>query len=158
MAQVYESEFPYIINKAVLSNDQMTQIDKYSQKYYNKSEDFIMKEIARVKSQVSPTIIKQYVNNLDHLYKMEGVFAEDTKNKINRVKSILSNPSRNPRRYPNPRQPVNPVEPENPGCVEDLACGGVALLLWFLVLVAIWRKPCYRRPYRKPPCEPNPCD
>ncbi len=195
LEQNYKSEIPYLINKAVLSKEQMNQVEKFAQEYYNKPDDYIYNEIRRLKSQVSPTVVNQYVNNLDHLSQMQGFLTDDIKYRINKCKGILEAPARNPQRCPgnprrpiNPRKPVNPINPEKPGNpvnpakpvnpinpekpinpinpekpvnpinpinpikpkdVQSLG-GGAALLLWFLLLVAIWRKPFYRRPYRRP--------
>lgn len=177
MEQNYKNEIPYLINKAVLSQDQLSQVEKYAQEYYDKPDDYIYNEIRRLKSQVSPTVVNQYINNLDHLSQMQGFLTDNTKVRINKCKSILEAAAKNPQRYRgNPRRPVNPINPENPvnpvnpinpekpvnpvnpinpinpinpKYVESLG-GGAALLLWFLLLVAIWRKPYYRRPYRRP--------
>lgn len=132
MEQNYQNDFVYIVNKAMLPKEQMKQIEKYSQEYLNKSDEYLMNEIMRVKAQVSPTIINKHINNLDHLSKMEGFITEDMKHRINRVKKILETPSKNPQTD-----------------VESQFFRGGGLLLWFLILAIIWKKP-YRRPYRRP--------
>lgn len=134
MTQSYENDFAYVINKGILSQEQMKKIDKYAQEYQDKSEEYILNEIMKVKSQVSPSIINQHIKNLDHLSQMEGFVTEDMKYRISRVKNVLETPLKNPQTNP-----------------ESQFFGGGALLLWFLVLAAIWRRPYYyRRPYRRP--------
>lgn len=134
MAQGYDNNFVYAFNKGILSEEQMKEIDIYMEKYANVPERYIMREIMRVKAEVTPDILNQHVKNLDHLSQMEGFVTEDAKKRIDMVKRILVNSPASSRK-------IHQSNPES-----QFFFGGASLLLWFLALTAIWRRPYYGYP------------
>ncbi|MFZ5967441.1 MAG: hypothetical protein ACOYVK_09755 [Bacillota bacterium] len=135
MVPEYDNSFAYSFNKAVLSEDQMKEIDTYMQAYANVPDQYILRDIMRVKSQVTPDILNQHIKNLDHLSQMEGFVTEDTKERIDRVKRILTRTSGR----------SSKIQQSNPE--SQIFFGGAGLLLWFLLLTAIWRTPYYGYPW-----------
>ena len=120
-------DFIHAFNKTLLNAEQIKELEGYQKKYANKSDQFILREIHRIKPTVPANIVNQHVKNLDHLYQMEGFVDQEQKKRISTVKKILSTPSRNP---------------QSNAEAQFFCCGG-GLLLWFLVLAAIWRRPYY---------------
>ncbi len=119
-------DFIHAFNKTILNESQIKELEGYEKQYANKSDQFILREIYRIKPTVSANVINQHIKNLDHLYQMEGFVNQEQKKRIMAVKKILSRPSQ--------RAQSN---------VEGQFFVGSALLLWFLVLAAIWRRPYY---------------
>jgi hypothetical protein len=70
------------------------------------------------------------VKNLDALSKMEGFVTDTHRQRIDMVKSILTAETRVSR-------------PSQQSGVETQIFFGSSLLLWFLILAAIWRRPLF---------------
>ncbi len=127
MSNEYDIEFIQALNKTFLNEEQIKELEGYSKKYANKSDQFLLREIQRIKPTVPQNVINQHINNLDHLYHMDGFINRAQKQRIDMIKKILSSPS-------------GRGKPDAEG---QFFCCGSGLLLWFLVLAAIWRRPYY---------------
>lgn len=106
--------------------EQMEKYNEFKQQYGNLSERQIYREIARLKNEVSQEVLDKHIKNLDAISNMEGFITEDQKGKIEQVKSFIGyNNAARARSSQNSR-------------VETEFVSGTSLLLWFLILVAIW--------------------
>ncbi|PAB60623.1 hypothetical protein [Anaeromicrobium sediminis] len=117
--------FAYVLNSSLLSPEEQEEFEKFRKDYENKNKRQISREILRIKSRVSPEVIDQHIHNLDTLAQMKGFVTDETKANIEYVKRLLSQNTR-------VRSAGKPYPPQ-PQYVS-----GSSLLLWFLVLVAIW--------------------
>ncbi|MBB6218123.1 hypothetical protein HNQ80_004263 [Anaerosolibacter carboniphilus] len=106
--------------------DQMGKYNEFKKQYGNLSERQIYREITRLKNEVSQDVLDKHIKNLDAISKLEGFITADQKSRIEQVKSLLGykNASR-----ANGSQNLR---------VETEFVSGTSLLLWFLILVAIW--------------------
>lgn len=129
MAYEYNNDFINVFNKTILDETQMKEIEGYTKEYGDKSEQYLAREIMKIKASVPSNVIDQHIKNLDHLSQMEGFITIEMKQRIDMLKRILNNPSG--------RSQSN---------VEGQFFGGSGLLLWFLLLTSIWRKPYYWNP------------
>lgn len=120
----------YALDLVMLPNDKLGEFNQFVDQYANVPDKYIWREMARVKGEVSNEVLSQHVKNLDALSKMEGFVTDAHRQKIEMVKSILNTETRLPR----PAQQVG---------VETQFWGGSSLLLWFLTLAAIWRRPFF---------------
>lgn len=121
------NNFPRMVNRFILNDEQMDQFDVFMQKYGNQPERVIYREINRVKDEVSEDVLNQHINNLDALSQMEGFVTDVNRQRIANVKNILtSNKSSFYRRNRRSSYPSAQF------------VSGTSLLLWFLILVAIW--------------------
>ncbi|MCT4605757.1 MAG: hypothetical protein N4A64_06570 [Marinisporobacter sp.] len=118
-------------------NDHMEQFDDFMNQYGDKSESYILDEIARIKNLVPQETIQKYMKNLDLLAQTEGFVSNEHRRKIDNIKRILSS---------------NPSVSQQSVTSQSFA---TSLLLWFLILVAIWKKPCCK-PYPPKPYPPRP--
>lgn len=106
--------------------DKMDQFNEFMKQYNDKSEKYIIREILKVKQEVSKDVIDKHIKNLDLLSKMEVYSNERTKENVEYVKKLLS------------MQPTFNRRPPKQGEVETEYCNQTSLLLWFLILVCIW--------------------
>ncbi|TCO74542.1 hypothetical protein [Marinisporobacter balticus] len=122
-----KNNFPSMINGFVLKDEQMAQFDAFMQEYGNQPERVIYREIGRVKNEVSEDVLNQHINNLDALSQMQGFVTDVNRKRIANVKSILT--SSNASFYRRNSRQSSP---------STQFVSGTSLLLWFLILVAIW--------------------
>ncbi|MDF2547456.1 MAG: hypothetical protein K0R93_2354 [Anaerosolibacter sp.] len=106
--------------------EQMEKYNEFKQQYGNLSERQIYREIARLKNEVSQEVLDKHIKNLDAISNMEGFITEDQKGKIEQVKSFIG--------YQN----TSRTKGSQNSRVETEFVSGTSLLLWFLILVAIW--------------------
>ncbi|MFZ5969209.1 MAG: hypothetical protein ACOYVK_18795 [Bacillota bacterium] len=104
---------------------EMGKFNELMEQYGDMPTRQIYREIARVKGEVSQEVVDQHLKNLDTLTTMEGFMTEDHKEKVERVKVLLG--------MPGPQS--KGAQSEN---IETEFVSGTSLLLWFLILVAIW--------------------
>lgn len=130
-----ENNFSYLLGQMFLNEEQIKEFDAFMKEYADKSDRYIYREIARVKNEVSEEELQQHIANLDHIYNMKGFATEEVKSRIDIVKKILTSkaPAFNPRN----------IQQSAP---RTQFFFGTSLLLWFLALVAIWRRPFFGRP------------
>lgn len=105
--------------------DQMERYNEFKKQYTNVSARQIYREIARLRNEVSQEVLDQHIQNLNAISNMGGFINEQQRGKIEQVKSLLG--------YQN--------VPKSKGLnsrVETEFVSGASLLLWFLILVAIW--------------------
>ncbi|QXM05121.1 hypothetical protein [Crassaminicella indica] len=125
----------YMFEPMLFPANQMNQFEEFMKQYGDKSEKYILDEIARIANSVPEKTIQQYIKNLDLLSQIEGFVSNEHRRKIDNVKRILLTSS---------------YSKEQSTSAQSF---GTSLLLWFLILVSIWRKPYYRphRPYQPYP-------
>lgn len=120
----------YTLDLVMLPNDKLEEYNKFLEQYGNVPDKYILREMYRVKGEVSQDVLSQHIKNLDALSKMEGFVTDDHKQRIEMVKNILTAETRLSR-------------PSQQAEVETQFWGGSSLLLWFLALAAIWRRPFF---------------
>ncbi|MFT9497485.1 hypothetical protein [Anaerosolibacter sp.] len=120
----------YTLDLVMLPNDKLGEYNKFLEQYGNVPDKYILREMYRVKGEVSQEVLSQHIKNLDALSNMEGFVTDDHKQKIEMVKNILTAETRISR-------------PSQQAEVETQFWGGSSLLLWFLTLAAIWRRPFF---------------
>ncbi|WZL71934.1 hypothetical protein QBE52_12560 [Clostridiaceae bacterium 35-E11] len=130
-----ENNFSYMLGQMFLNEEQIKEFNAFMKEYAGKSDRYIFREIARVKNEVSQEELQQHIANLDHLYNMKGFATEEVKSRIDTVKKILT--SKSPAFSPRNIQQSAP---------KTQFFFGSSLLLWFLALVAIWRRPFFGYP------------
>ncbi|MDF2545485.1 MAG: hypothetical protein K0R93_383 [Anaerosolibacter sp.] len=120
----------YTLDLVMLPNDKLEEYNKFLEQYGNVPDKYILREMYRVKGTVSQEVLSQHIKNLDALSTMEGFVTDDHKQRIEMVKNILTAETRISR-------------PSQQAEVETQFWGGSSLLLWFLTLAAIWRRPFF---------------
>lgn len=126
----------YMLEPMLIPDNKTEEFNQFMDKHGTDSERSILNRIKKVKTNVDQKTIEKYINNLDLLSKTDGLVNENHLKRIERIKKILlSNPSAPPQEI-------------------DSQAFGASLLLWFLILVIIWRQPYYV-PNR--PCPGRPC-
>ena len=105
--------------------DQIEKYNEFKKQYENVSTRQIYREIARLKNEVSQEVLDQHIQNLDAIANMGGFINEGHKGKIEQIKSLLGYQNVSRARGSSLR-------------VETEFVSGTSLLLWFLILVAIW--------------------
>jgi hypothetical protein len=120
----------YTLDLVMLPNDKLEEYNKFIEQYGNVPDKYIWREMYRVKGEVSQEVLSQHIKNLDALSKMEGFVTDDHKQRMEMVKNILTTETRMSR-------------PSQQAEVETQFWGGSSLLLWFLTLAAIWRRPYF---------------
>jgi hypothetical protein len=122
-----DTSMNYNIEQIIWPAEEMGKFDEYHQQYGNMPDKVIFQEIMKVKSEVSQELIQKHVHNLEALAQLQGFTNDTQKQRIDYVKSILNAPV---------RQRVAESDVES-----QLFFGGTSLLLWFLLLTSIWRRP-----------------
>ncbi|MCT4594436.1 MAG: hypothetical protein N4A57_09235 [Anaeromicrobium sp.] len=128
----------YTLEPMLFPSDKTEEFNQFMDEYGTKSDRYIWNQIAKVKTNVDQKTIEKYINNLDLIAKTNDLITDNHLKRIERVKRILLS---------NTSAPPQEIESQWFGF-------GVSLLLWFLILVIIWRQPCCPP---KDPCHPGPC-
>lgn len=123
-----------IISKVILSEDLMKKYEEFQKEYSDKSNDYLLREINRVKGEVSQEIRLQHIKNLEYLAQMEGFVTDEVKQKIAVVKEVLNIEDISSNVNPNP---------------SNQFLTGSSLLLWFLLVSLLFRPGFFRRPFRR---------
>lgn len=128
MAGFSEMSSNYNLDMIMFPSEQMSEFDTYMKKYGDLSEADVYREIVKVRTEVSKEVLQQHVKNLDALSQMDGFVTTTHRQRMHIVKSLL----------------VEEVESSSNNVsrsVETQFLYGSSLLLWFLALLAIWRRP-----------------
>ncbi|WP_129600805.1 hypothetical protein [Anaerophilus nitritogenes] len=128
MRRNYNNNIPQMMNQFVLTDEQMKEFDNFMEKYGNLPDRAIFREIDMVKNQVSDDLLSQHIKNLELVEKMQGFVEKEHLGRIETVRRILNSPK--------PPQMKKEV-------TGQYFYGGSSLLLWFLTLAAIWRRPYF---------------
>ncbi|MCT4593570.1 MAG: hypothetical protein N4A57_04770 [Anaeromicrobium sp.] len=125
MKDLSNHAFAYVLNSSLLSPEEQEEFEKFRNEYKNKNKRQISRDILRLKSRVSQDVIDQHIQNLDALAQMQGFVTDETRSNIEYVKRLLSQNTR-------VRPGANSYPPQ------QQYVSGTSLLLWFLILAAIW--------------------
>ena len=123
-------EYGYLLNPIVMEKTHYEKFEEYMKQYENASERQLMSEIMRVRGEVSSEVVNTHINNLELMGQMEGFADAQIQQRIAMMKNMLA---------------AN-VPAASTGTVETAQWGGSGLLLWFLLLSSIWRRPGFGRP------------
>ncbi|SET80041.1 hypothetical protein SAMN05660297_03548 [Natronincola peptidivorans] len=126
MAEIVNAKGGYTLDFIMVPSEHIGKFNDFMAQYGDRSDYEIFQEIAETKSQLSQDLLNQHIKNLDALSQMNGFVTNTNKQRIAAVKEVLS---------------------EGTGSSTDSIVdsqfffGGTSLLLWFLILAAIWRRP-----------------
>ncbi|MTI67354.1 MAG: hypothetical protein FH753_12265 [Firmicutes bacterium] len=127
--------FGYMFNKLLYDDSVLEKLDKYSKDYENKSNREILSYIEKLQADVSNDIKLQHIKNLELLSKMEGFTEENAIVNIKYLKRLLK---------------VNENVSNHTRLNRNQYVSGSSLLLWFLLVTLIYRRPFgRRRPFRR---------
>ncbi|MBS4536629.1 hypothetical protein GOQ29_13475 [Clostridium sp. D2Q-14] len=128
------NNFGYMFNRLFYDESVLNELEKYSSQYENISDSELYVEIERVQKEVPNEIKAQHMKNLESLSQMnmfsEGSHSSDISHLRNLVEIDESNS------YPS-------------SISRSQYVSGSSLLLWFLLVVALWRRPFGRRGFRR---------
>lgn len=137
MKDLFDNPFIHLFHEIALTKEDIAQLEEYHEQYANKSENYILRKIIETKNILSKEVLQQHQKNLSLLAQMEGFLSEEQKKKIQYLIHLLeSDIAVRRRRGTN----ISDVE-------EQSFKGRSSLLLWFLLLSIIWRRPSFRYPF-----------
>ncbi|WP_053955698.1 hypothetical protein [Inediibacterium massiliense] len=111
----------------------MNPYDEFIAQYANLPQEDIWDEMYKLKNQVPQNLIQQYIHELDYFMETGTIYSPEQIETIDKIKDIL-------------------MESSTLSAPQTQYVSGTSLLLWFLILTAIWPK---GRPYPYPrPCPP----
>ncbi|WP_129599684.1 hypothetical protein [Anaerophilus nitritogenes] len=113
---------------------QMYPYDQFMTQYRDISKEDLWDEMYKIKDQVPQNIIQQYMSQLDYFMEMGMIYSPEQMEIIEKIKDIL-------------------MEGSSLSAPEAQYVSGTSLLLWFLILSAIWPQ---NRPTPYPPPRPYP--
>ena len=122
-------EYGYLLNPIVMEKTHYEKFEEYMKQYEGASERQLMSEIMRVRGEVSSEVVNTHIRNLELMGQMEGFADAQIQQRIAMMKNMLT---------------ANAAA--SSGTVETAQWGGSGLLLWFLLLSSIWRRPGFGRP------------
>ncbi len=121
-----DTSMNYNIEQIIWPAGEMDKFNEYQQQYGNMPDKGIYQEIMRVRSEVSQETIQQHIHNLEALAQLQGFTNDAQRQRIDYVKSLLNAPG---------------GQRGKESSTESQFFGGTSLLLWFLLLNGIWRRP-----------------
>ncbi|SHJ94367.1 hypothetical protein SAMN02745975_03284 [Geosporobacter subterraneus DSM 17957] len=124
-------EYGYLLNPMIMEKTHYEKFQEYMKQYEGASERQIMAEIMRVRGEVSQDVLNAHLKNLELMGNMEGFGNEQIRQRIAMMKNALAAGA--------PAASSRTIETAQ-------FFGGSSLLLWFLLLTAIWRRPFFGRP------------
>ena len=127
MSKALDMPSGYSLDLMLLPNEKMEEFNKFITEYGAAPDRYLYSEISRVKNEVSSEMIQQHIKNLDSLGQMEGLVNDQHRQRIEMVKRILTTETK--------RSKYAQSQPK-----AEIFFGGSSLLLWFLILTAIWRR------------------
>jgi len=128
MAEITNTKGSYALDFLMLPSEYVPKFNEFMTQYGELSDHEIFKNIIDIKSQISSNVLNQHINNLNLLSQMNGFVNETTKQRIQLVKGALAEDTGSSNSH---------------NVVETQFFGGTSLLLWFLILAGIWRRPFY---------------
>lgn len=132
-----------MLNPTLFPSEHMDKYEEFMNQYGDKPESYILEEISRVKNLVSPEILQKYINDISLFSKMNAFMTDTQRQKIDMIQNMLQE-----NLSPSYSQSMQQSVPTSQSF-------GTSLLLWFLILVAIWpRSGPHHKPY--PPRRPRP--
>ena len=139
MPKASQNNFAYMFNNIFYDDNTMKQFDKFAEEYANKTDAELYEAIEKAQAEVDMETKKKHIRNLELLAQVEGFVDDATVNNINNIKSLIKidEASSNVKRYRGRR-----IEPQ--------FFGASSLLLWFLLVVVLFRGSRFRRPFGRP--------
>ncbi|MBS4534621.1 hypothetical protein GOQ29_03225 [Clostridium sp. D2Q-14] len=130
----FNNNMGHLLNRMILGEESVDKYDEFLKEYGQKSDEELFVEIDKIQKEVPDGIKSIHLRNLDRLARMEGFVDSDTIDKIDYVKKIIKVEESSNRRYSG---------------VNVQYFGGTSLLLWFLLLTVLFRRPRFRRGHRR---------
>ncbi|EOD00834.1 hypothetical protein [Caldisalinibacter kiritimatiensis] len=127
--------FEYMFNRLLYDEAVIEELDKYSKEYQDKTDREILAEIEKVQAEVPNEVKLQHIKNLELLSKMEGFKEENPMADMEFLKQLIR---------------VDENASESRTLSRRQYVSGSSLLLWFLLLTVLYKRPFNRRPFRKP--------
>lgn len=139
MAQLKTSNGKYSFDYVIFPSEHSDQFNEFMDKYGGLSDSEIYGLMMKTKNKLSNDIVQKHIANLDALSNMNGFVTDSTRQRIALAKQALTSKSGSPNKS---------------NSVETQFFGGSSLLLWFLLLTSIYRRPFagpyYGRRFRRP--------
>lgn len=129
----FNSNMSHLLNRMILGEESVDKYDEFLKQYGEKSDEELFDEINKLQSEVPDDIKKIHLRNLDRLSRMEGFVDSKVRERIDYIRETIKIEESSDRRYSRNVQYF----------------GGSSLLLWFLLVTALFRRPIYRRGYRR---------
>ncbi|MCC5910597.1 MAG: hypothetical protein JJT76_09195 [Clostridiaceae bacterium] len=126
MAEIVNDRGGYTLDFIMVPSEYIGEFNDFMVQYGDKSDYDIYRQIVDTKSELSQDLLNQHIKNLDSLSQMNGFVTDATKQRIAAVKEILT---------------ADTGSSNSQANVETQFFGGTSLLLWFLILAGIWRRP-----------------
>ncbi|KPU27987.1 hypothetical protein TR13x_01170 [Caloranaerobacter sp. TR13] len=130
--------FDYMFNRILYDDIIINKFNEFLEKYEDKSDKYIYQEIERVQKEVPDAVKRRHIKNLEAISKFEGFVTEDIKREIEKLKRLINVES-------SENKKISDRE------LENQFFSPTSLLLWFLLLVMIYRRRRYRKPYHRRP-------
>jgi len=126
MPDIVSTKGNYTLDFIMVPSEHIDKFNEFMMQYGDKSDYEIFSEIAKVKGELSQDLLNQHISNLDSLSQMNGFITDLAHQRIAAVKEVLH---------------YNSDQSEKSNVDSQFFFGGTSLLLWFLTLAAIWRRP-----------------
>jgi len=128
MAEITNARGNYALDFFMLPSEYIDEFNDFMAQYGELSDYDIFEKIVDTKAQLSHNVLSQHITNLDALSQLNGFITDLTKQRIELVKRTLT---------------ADTGSSNSQSIVETQFFGGTSLLLWFLILAAIWRRPFF---------------
>ena len=119
--------YTYGLGQMIWPVNELGKFQELFEQYGNQSDRFLINEIMKLRDQVPAQDIQRHIQNLELLGQLNGFTTAEQKQKIEYVKRILSGTG---------SEASTQSDPQG-----QFFFFGTSLLLWFLLLVLIWRSP-----------------
>ncbi|MDR5659639.1 hypothetical protein RH915_09040 [Serpentinicella sp. ANB-PHB4] len=135
MPEIINNKGDYALDFIMIPSEHIGEFNDFMTQYGDLSDYDLFNEILVTKNEVSQSELQSHIKNLDALSQMDGFVNDFTRQRIELVKEVLNTDSST--------TPQSKIE-------KQFLFGGSSLLLWFLTLAAIWRRPFRGPRFRRP--------
>jgi hypothetical protein len=122
--------FGYMFNRILYDDYVLDELEKHSKKYENISDRDLIYEIERVQKEVPNEVKLHHMKNLEALTQMNTFSQQSSSDNLPYLKDLIK---------------VDENVPSSSRLSRSQYVSGSSLLLWFLLVVALYRRPFGRR-------------
>lgn len=124
------NNFGYMFNRVLYDDSVLDELETYSKKYENTSDRELIYEIEKVQKEVPNEVKLQHIKNLELLSQMDTFSQQNSSDSVSYLKDLIQ---------------VNENVSNSPRLSRGQYVSGASLLLWFLLVAALYRRPFGRR-------------
>jgi len=124
------NNFGYMFNRLFYDEPVLNKLEEYSKQYENKSEREIYSEIQRVQKEVPNEVKVQHLKNLELLSQMDMFSQQSHKSNVSYLRDLVE---------------IDENDYNSSHLSRSQYVTGSSLLLWFLLVTSLYRRPYYRR-------------